>query len=348
MNVDCVATGARPEPIFKWYIGDKIYNESISTKVEKLEDDKGTYTSIFNYTGNPKDIAKMLKCEVIHKGYKTQQLINEDNVEEAQLNLSFKPARKPKITYPLKGDPNMVQVMFLANPMPSDGHWIIGEKVIEIDSSIDEFHSSPISDGDLEGEYQVTLNSTMDLRLYKEKIMLNVTNELGNREYEIELKVEEPIRQEFKPRTFTSEEIKKNESVTIQVLFFANPKPTSGQWSIENVAVSFGNSSFDGTFKSSEVQNGSSENQFSVELQLTGWKNGTGNLFQLQVENGVGKTYYNHTFSGDVETIIDDTHSQVVTKSQTPMLAVGIIIGIVITALIFLPLLLWCHLKHQR
>merc|ERR1712241_1023269 len=110
----------------------------------------------------------------------------------------------------------------------------------------------------------------------------------------------------------------------VQVLFIANPKPSKGKWTVESVAVPFGKSTVDGIFSSSEVQNGSTKKEFSIELLLDGWENVTGNLFQLQVENDVGKADYNHTFSGDV----DESHSPVVTKSQTSLLAIGIIIGI--------------------
>ena len=79
----------------------------------------------------------MLKCEVIHKGYKEQQIYEEVNLEEAQLNLSFKPDINPNITYygMEPGEPSMVKVMFHANPKPSSGQWIIGDTEIEMDSS---------------------------------------------------------------------------------------------------------------------------------------------------------------------------------------------------------------------
>ena len=73
----------------------------------------------------------MLKCEVIHEGYQKHQLEDENNLAEAQLNLSFKPDRDADITYDVttsKKSKNMVKVMFRANPKPTSGIWWIGSK----------------------------------------------------------------------------------------------------------------------------------------------------------------------------------------------------------------------------
>ena len=81
------------------------------------------------YVGQPRDIAQMLKCEVIHEGYQKHQLEDENNLAEAQLNLSFKPDRDADITYDVttsKKSKNMVKVMFRANPKPTSGIWWIG------------------------------------------------------------------------------------------------------------------------------------------------------------------------------------------------------------------------------
>ena len=87
LDIECVATGAHPEPIFKWYIGDQIYTENITTTVQTLQDDKRIYTSTFKYLGKLKDDGRILKCEVIHNGYKKQQVVDKENVVKVQLDL---------------------------------------------------------------------------------------------------------------------------------------------------------------------------------------------------------------------------------------------------------------------
>ena len=100
ISINCTATGARPAPEFKWYIGDHLLMQNnISQSVEELEESRGTYTSTLNYFGQAKHIAQMLKCEVVHEGYQKHQLEEENNLAEAQLNLSFKPDPYANITY---------------------------------------------------------------------------------------------------------------------------------------------------------------------------------------------------------------------------------------------------------
>ena len=102
-------------------IGDnEILNSNTTTSEELLDEGIGTYTSNLIYIG------QMLKCEVIHEGYQKHQLEDENNLAEAQLNLSFKPDRDADITYDLttsKKSKNMVKVMFRANPKPTSGIW---------------------------------------------------------------------------------------------------------------------------------------------------------------------------------------------------------------------------------
>ena len=102
-------------------IGDnEILNSNTTTSEELLDEGIGTYTSNLIYIG------QMLKCEVIHEGYQKHQLQDENNLAEAQLNLSFKPDRDADITYDLttsKKSKNMVKVMFRANPKPTSGIW---------------------------------------------------------------------------------------------------------------------------------------------------------------------------------------------------------------------------------
>merc|ERR1712025_63714 len=82
--------------------------------------------------------------------------------------------------------------MFRANPQPTAGQWHIGNVVISIGEEAyndrSHFQSSFFSDGDLEGEYQVTLNFTIQPRLAAEKQnLLTVTNDLGMTNYTLNL-----------------------------------------------------------------------------------------------------------------------------------------------------------------
>ena len=170
---------------------------NISQTKEKLDGGKGTvYTSTLSYFGQPKNIAQMLKCQVLHEGYKKHQLEDEINLAEAQLNLSFKPDPNANITYlgsERKGEESKsrsIKVMFRANPQPQTGYWYIGNSVIPIDESgniSSHFKSSFFSDGDLEGEYQVTLNLSLVPRIADEKNLLSVTNDLGTTNYTLNL-----------------------------------------------------------------------------------------------------------------------------------------------------------------
>ena len=87
-NIQCIATGARPAPNFKWYIADELLeNITVTESKEDFEDGKANYMSTFDYTGQPKDVAQMLKCEVIHPGYDNADRQDGINLAKAQLKL---------------------------------------------------------------------------------------------------------------------------------------------------------------------------------------------------------------------------------------------------------------------
>ena len=87
-NIQCIATGARPAPNFKWYIADELLeNITVTETKEDVEDGKANYMSTFDYTGQPKDVAQMLKCEVIHPGYDNADRQDGINLAKAQLKL---------------------------------------------------------------------------------------------------------------------------------------------------------------------------------------------------------------------------------------------------------------------
>ena len=87
-KIQCIATGARPTPNFKWYIADELLeNITVTESKEDVEDGKANYMSTFDYTGQPKDVAQMLKCEVIHPGYDNADRQDGINLAKAQLKL---------------------------------------------------------------------------------------------------------------------------------------------------------------------------------------------------------------------------------------------------------------------
>ena len=115
---------------------------------------------------------------------------------EAQLNLSFKPDPNANITYlgnerkDEESKSRSIKVMFRANPQPKTGYWYIGNSLIpigEYGNISSHFKSSSFSDGDLEGEYQVTLDFSLEPRMADEKNLLSVTNDLGTTNYSLDL-----------------------------------------------------------------------------------------------------------------------------------------------------------------
>ena len=320
--IACIATGARPAPQFKWYIGDQLYNQNINTSIENLQDDRATYTSTFNYIGNPKDIAHMLKCEVIHKGYTNQQLSDEDNLEEAQLNLSFKSDPDAKITcyqmegnvdykeiscYEMKnGKSSMVKIMFLANPKPTEGEWhVIGKKPIPTNSSIDNFSSSPISDGDLEGEYQVTLDFNMTSEIAAGNNFFKVTNNLGTTEIKFDFEITTSSTSSSttisttgsttiiapKCHETTFKGMQANQFSTVKIMLVANPEPTV-VWHID-----FGDNFDNSQISSSQIKNGADENSYFVESTFVMTEDLNRKNGSLEIFNSNGNVFCNFTLA---------------------------------------------------
>ena len=119
---------------------------------------------------------------------------DEINLAEAQLNLSFKPDPNANITYlgneRKDEESKSIKVMFRANPQPKTGYWYIGNSIIpigEYGNISSHFKSSSFSDGDLEGEYQITLDFSLEPRMADEKNLLSVTNDLGTTNYSLDL-----------------------------------------------------------------------------------------------------------------------------------------------------------------
>jgi len=195
--VDCVATEARPRAEFNWYIGNTKLNANVQNREEEGTDGKITYISTLEYNAAPKHSGQMLKCEVDHMGFTMQAIEDQSNIAQASLNLKFMPEGKgaAETLYGNKeGESNTVRMKFLANPMPTEGQWNIGEVTVPIGASDLEgnFQSSQITEtGDLTGEYQVELTFTMTKELADKTYSLQVTNGLGTTQYEFKLALSE-------------------------------------------------------------------------------------------------------------------------------------------------------------
>merc|ERR1712079_608874 len=195
--IDCVATGARPAPTeFIWYIGDTQLKANTAIKEEAGENGKMTYISTLEYNAAPKHSGQLLKCQVDHKGYTAQQVSDNAPIAEQVLNLQFKPDEKtePEAFYGMKeGESNVVRLKFRANPMPTAGVWKLGEKSVPVGAADPDntVTSSPIQDGDLDGEYTVELTFAMDAELAGKPNSLEIENSLGKTTYSFNLALDD-------------------------------------------------------------------------------------------------------------------------------------------------------------
>merc|ERR1740129_415148 len=158
------------KPLFNWYIGDQLFNE---TKLESKEEN-GTfiYTSVKKFNLTMEQNEEMLKCEIVHKGYNKQQLKAGINLIETQLNLNFK-ARfsDPEV------EGNTVKISFKCNPEPTGGQWIIEDGfTIPFGTKNGTFQASEILKVDGKNLYEAKLNHTLN---EKKAANIEVVNDLG-------------------------------------------------------------------------------------------------------------------------------------------------------------------------
>jgi len=169
----------------------------VDNREEEGTDGKMTYISTLEYNAAPKHSGQMLKCEVNHMGFTMQAIADESNIAQASLDLKFMPEGKSEVEtiYGNKeGESNTIRMKFLANPMPTEGQWSIGEVSVPIGASDVEgnFQSSQIQEtGDMTGEYQVELTFTMTKELADKKYSLQVTNGLGTTAYDFKLALDD-------------------------------------------------------------------------------------------------------------------------------------------------------------
>ena len=83
-----MAVGGKPAPTFNLYIGDQKLNVTIEA-FEEESDGTGiiSYKGQLEYNADRTHNGQNLKCEVIHTGYTTKQIVDSENIVEAKLNL---------------------------------------------------------------------------------------------------------------------------------------------------------------------------------------------------------------------------------------------------------------------
>merc|ERR1719189_2221380 len=99
------------------------------------------------------------------------------------------------------------------------------------------------------------------------------------------------IKPQFKPKINENwSETNKGNSCTIEISMRANPKPTNGNWLIDDIIVPIGESSKNGAFQSSKIIDSYGEDAYAIILTFDCDLNMTGKIFQLGVENLKGRT----------------------------------------------------------
>ena len=68
-------------------------NSTIKPSEEAVDDGKNHYISTLEYIGSLKDLNLNIKCEVVHKGYKEEQLEQFENTVKAKLKLPPPPCK---------------------------------------------------------------------------------------------------------------------------------------------------------------------------------------------------------------------------------------------------------------
>lgn len=129
--IDCIATAARPEPVFKWMIGDEEMSAQIEVEAENLDETSGKadYRSTFTYYADKNHNQKELVCRVEHRGYTQAQEAERQNEASLRLNVNYAPMAwtKPQTFYKMVlGKPAKIDVQIEANPKPDSAQWNLG------------------------------------------------------------------------------------------------------------------------------------------------------------------------------------------------------------------------------
>ena len=148
----------------------------------------------------------------------------------------------------LTDEESFVKVTYEAYPKPFSGHWNVHNTIVPIgETNVEKkLITFEISDGLNENEYVAILNFFMDSTFVaNETFNLVIKNEMGSAIIPID------IKPQFKPEINENwSETNKGNSCTIEISMRANPKPTNGNWLIDDIIVPIGESSKNGAFQS--------------------------------------------------------------------------------------------------
>jgi len=197
--IECIATAARPEPVFKWMIGDEEMSAEIDVTSYNLDETSGKadYKSTFTYYADKNHNQKELVCRVEHRGYTQAQEAEKQNEAKLRLNVNYAPMAwtKPQTFYKMViGQEAKIDVHIEANPKPDSAKWLLGNGTeLPAGSSSDDgkFTSGVLVPGNTEGQWivQLTINNLKKedtLVTYK----LEVENSQGKNEYEVRLETD--------------------------------------------------------------------------------------------------------------------------------------------------------------
>jgi len=199
--IQCVALAARPEPKFKWIIGNEEMTAQTTESKDNLDDisGKADYVSTFTYYPDKNHNQKDLICKVEHSAYTQAQVAEEQNIARLKLNVNYAPLplNKPHVEHSLEiGKTANVIVKIEANPKPDSASWTLGgENGTQLPSgqtSEDgKFQSGVIEEGDTDGQWRMTLTiNNLEKEDTQVPYKLVVANSKGSNEYEVRLSAE--------------------------------------------------------------------------------------------------------------------------------------------------------------
>merc|ERR1711971_1381662 len=131
------------------------------------------------------------------------------------------------------------------------------------------------------------------------------------------------FKPELKGKTETFYGMKEGESNNVRIKFTANPKPSTGVWTLGEETVPVGASDNENTATSSQItESGDIDGEYQVELTFTMVPELAGKPFSLEIENELGKTTYEFDLALD-----DQPPSE---EGSAPVIGIVILVVIII------------------
>jgi len=312
-------------------------------------------------TGNPNDCAMQVtdirendngewECSVTGKGPNGDFQIGQGKVQVIvavpPVAVSLQMDGQP-ITGPIEMNLDEQQQAFIdcvatgARPAPTEFLWYIGNTLVD----------GNIKTREEEGENgKVTYFSTLEYNSAPKHSGQMIKCEVDHKGYtamqiddgsniataELNLK----FKPENKAKTETFYGMKEGEPNTVRFKFTANPKPSSGVWTLGDKTVPVGASDTENTVQSSQItESGDIDGEYQVELTFTMDADLAGKPYSLEIENELGKTSYQFDLalddqppSGDSDT--DSLGMQSLAGDEGSAPVIGIVILVVIIILV--------------